>query len=146
MREMFCDWVSLSGTVRPGCAWPIIADGQTWRIDRDLHVVLETAHRFPVVASYDTSVRVRCDGRRLELDTVAAFAVADFLNRQEMQVNAVRMAALDMSRRASADFASDDALDKAFERVMPALLAQLNVEQLEKLGDSVGREEPKGSE
>lgn len=78
--------------------------------------------------------------------TVAAFAVADFLNRQEMQVNAVRMAALDMSRRASADFASDDVLDKAFERVMPALLAQLNVEQLEKLGDSVGREEPKGSE
>jgi len=63
--------------------------------------------------------------------TLAAFAVADFLNRQEAQDNLMRMAALDMSRRA-VDM-DEEKLDAAFKAVMPQIVAALSDEQIAKL-------------
>lgn len=64
----FNDWISLSGTVRPGRKWPLIANGATLKIDSKGDVVSETYHGSQFIASHDTSIRIRCDGRHLELD------------------------------------------------------------------------------
>lgn len=64
----FCDWLSLSGDVHPGYEWPVIQDGATWKIDAEGNLLTETPHRAPVMASHETSIRIRCDGRHLELD------------------------------------------------------------------------------
>lgn len=63
--------------------------------------------------------------------TFAAFAVADFLNRQDAQDNLTRMAAIDISRRMS-DL-DEQKMEAAFKAVMPSIVAALSDEQIAKL-------------
>jgi predicted transcriptional regulator len=63
--------------------------------------------------------------------TFAAFAVADFLNREEAQANLMRMAAVEMARRAT-DL-DEEKMEAAFKAAMPAIVATLSDEQIAKL-------------
>lgn len=63
--------------------------------------------------------------------TLAAFAVADFLTRQEAQDNMARMAAIEMARRAT-DL-DEEKMEAAFKAAMPSIVAALSDEQIAQL-------------
>lgn len=63
--------------------------------------------------------------------TLAAFAVADFLTRQETQDNMVRLAAVEMARRAT-DL-DEEKMEAVFKAAMPSIVAAMSDEQIAQL-------------
>lgn len=70
--------------------------------------------------------------------TFAAFAIADFINRQDQQVKLSRMAVMDMARNVGVD---DDMLERALAAALPGISKALGQENL-----PLDHEAPKGSE
>lgn len=63
----FCDWLTLY-QVHPEGGLPRINDGAVWAVDSDGVIDWTTEKKLTHVGSYDTKIRIKCDGSRVTLD------------------------------------------------------------------------------
>jgi len=61
----------------------------------------------------------------MPVSTLGAFAVADWVARQELNASMTRMAVLEATRQGAAVMMSEEAMERAFERALPQVLAEL---------------------
>lgn len=63
---VFVDWLSMY-QVHEGGGLPVINDGNVWSVDSDGVVEWTTLRHITVEGSYDSKLRLRCDGSRVEV-------------------------------------------------------------------------------
>lgn len=63
----FCDWLTIYQD-HYGVELPRINNGCVWSIDADGQIEWTTERNFEHVGSYDTKIRIRCNGSRVKLD------------------------------------------------------------------------------
>lgn len=64
---VFCDWLSIYEE-HPEGGLPRINDGCIWAVSPEGEILWTTERKFDHVGSYDTMVRIKCDGYRITLD------------------------------------------------------------------------------
>lgn len=67
MQHVFCDWLSIY-QVHPNGGLPIIVDGLVRFMDADGVIKLDIAQKLVHKGSFETSLRLRCDGFRVTLE------------------------------------------------------------------------------
>ncbi|GBG13179.1 acriflavin resistance protein [Novimethylophilus kurashikiensis] len=77
MTDVFCDWITIYED-HPEGGLPIINDGAVWAVDSDGQVEWRTEKKFTHVGSYDTKIRIMCNGYRVSVDgNIGRFGRAD---------------------------------------------------------------------
>lgn len=61
----------------------------------------------------------------MPVSTLGAFAVADWVARQEMNASMTRMAVLEATRQGASAMLTESSMEAAFERALPQLMAEL---------------------
>lgn len=64
---VFCDWLSIYEE-HPSGGLPRINDGCIWAVSPEGEILWTTERKFEHVGSYDTMIRIKCDGYRVTLD------------------------------------------------------------------------------
>lgn len=64
---LFCDWLSIKQT-HFGVELPIINNGNIFCVDVAGEIEWTTSAKFEHVGSYDTKIRIKCDGNTVQLD------------------------------------------------------------------------------
>lgn len=64
---MLCDWISIYQD-HPQGGLPIVNDGAVFKVDTNGEIAWTTEAKFDQVGSYDTNIRIKCDGYRVALD------------------------------------------------------------------------------
>lgn len=73
----FCDWLTMYQD-HHGVELPRINDGAIWAVDSNGEVSWTTEKKFTHVGSYDTKIRIKCDGNRVSVDgNISRFNRAD---------------------------------------------------------------------
>ena len=127
----------MHGSSRPPCAgfslgaeFPNVPHIGDFRYGNDM---TQRTQAFRLKLSPEMSERLSVLAKNYGMpdSTLAAFALAEFVNRQELQERAMKMAILDMSRRAT-DL-DEEKLEAAFKVAMPAIVASLSDSEIAKL-------------
>jgi len=63
----FCDWLSIYQD-HHGKQLPLINDGAVWAVDANGEIDWRTDKKLDHVGSYDTKIRIKCDGSRVTVD------------------------------------------------------------------------------
>ena len=64
---VFCDWLTVYQD-HPEGGLPIINDGAVWAVDLNGEIEWTTERKFSHVGSYDTKIRLMCNGYRVSVD------------------------------------------------------------------------------